>query len=125
MGNGNPLPSGEGEKLISDLSQFPGYFGFLVKFNGKYVGVANCFKNYSTFNVSPVLNIHDFFIEEEHRGKGFGLLLMGKVIDFAKQTGFCKITLEVREDNFKAQNLYKKSGFGECSQKMLFWEKKI
>lgn len=125
MGRGKPMAPGFGEKLISGLKNYPGYLGFFVKERGEFIGIANCNSQFSTFLAKPVLNIHDFFIEKEYRMKGAGLFLMGRVIDFSMEKGYCKMTLEVREDNSKAQHLYKKTGFRECVHKMMFWENKL
>lgn len=35
---------------------------------------------------------------------------------------YCKINLEVRKDNLKVMNLYRKMGFTECNSPTKFWE---
>ncbi|MHB9142771.1 MAG: GNAT family N-acetyltransferase, partial [Paludibacter sp.] len=60
-----------------------------------------------------------------YRGKGLGKALMKKLEDISIERNYCKITLEVREDNAVAQNLYRSLGYGECQPKMLFWTKKL
>ena len=54
-----------------------------------------------------------------------GIDLMEKLIELSIERGYCKITLEVREDNFQAQGLYYRLGFEECTPGMLFWTKKL
>lgn len=45
------------------------------------------------------------------RGQGLGELLMRKLMTYALSEGALKMTLEVRETNYTAQNLYEKLGF--------------
>ena len=50
---------------------------------------------------------------------------MNAILKRADDIGCAKITLEVREDNLKAQKLYKSLGFEDCQPKMFFWTKKM
>ncbi|MFW6371214.1 MAG: GNAT family N-acetyltransferase [Bacteroidota bacterium] len=79
--------------------------------------------NYSTFEGRRLINIHDFIVAPGHRGKGAGYYLLKAIEDYGRKHNFCRINLEVREDNVKARALYRKFGFGECSPPMSFWEK--
>jgi len=47
----------------------------------------------------------------EFRNKGFGSLLLEELIKLGKKQKLTKLTLEVRESNLIAQNLYKKYDF--------------
>lgn len=47
----------------------------------------------------------------EYRGKKLGEALLRKVMDFAREKGATKMTLEVRVSNHVAQSLYRKLGF--------------
>jgi ribosomal protein S18 acetylase RimI-like enzyme len=94
-------------------------------YDGTVAGVATCFENFSTFMVKPYLNIHDFFVHPDFRGKGLANRLMQELISIANERKYCKITLEVREDNLVAQGLYKSHGFEDCKPNMLFWTKKL
>ena len=50
-------------------------------------------------------------VAPEHRGRGFGEVLLLRLIDQAVERGAAWITLEVRESNAVAQRLYRKYGF--------------
>jgi ribosomal-protein-alanine N-acetyltransferase len=50
-------------------------------------------------------------VDPEHRGRGFGEVLLLRLIDEAIDRGAAWITLEVRESNAVAQRLYRKYGF--------------
>ncbi|VXB56479.1 ribosomal protein S18 alanine N-acetyltransferase [Bacillus sp. 349Y] len=46
-----------------------------------------------------------------HRGKGYGELLMRKIMEMAIESGARVMTLEARVSNVPAQSLYRKLGF--------------
>ena len=55
----------------------------------------------------------------------FASTFLEKLIELAQEREFCKVTLEVRDDNTVAQAMYKELGFADCEPKMHFWTKKI
>jgi ribosomal protein S18 acetylase RimI-like enzyme len=111
------------EALVNGLAAHPASFVLLARRGNSYVGLATCFINFSTFKVKPYLNIHDVIISKEHRGKHIGRKLIEKCIEIAIERGYCKITLEVRDDNLVAKNLYKSLDFKDCEPVMHFWTK--
>lgn len=121
MGDVQPLNKLQQLRLVDGLANHPSSLVLFELFEGEIVSVAVCFINFSTFKVKSYLNIHDFFVHPDYRNKGLGKKLMQQLIAVSKEKGFCKITLEVREDNFTAQSLYKDFGFDECQPKMYFW----
>lgn len=125
MGSEAPMPKGLDVKLIEELKKQSNYVFFLAKVDGKVAGLANCFVNFSTFKGKQLINIHDFAVNPEFRRKGVGEAMMDKVVEYARENDFCKVTLEVRYDNPKAQNLYKKKGFVECEPPMYFWQRMV
>jgi ribosomal protein S18 acetylase RimI-like enzyme len=108
--------------LIKGLKNQANYMGVLVKKENEFIALANCFVNFSTFKMRSLLNIHDFIVLSDYRGKGAGRFLMQSLKQMARKKDYCKITLEVRNDNQTAQNLYLSEGFMECSPAMYFWE---
>jgi len=50
---------------------------------------------------------------------------MERLVEISTERGYCKITLEVREDNTLAKGLYHSLGFDPCKPNMLFWTKKL
>ena len=87
--------------------------------HGKPVGIATCFTGFSTFKAAPLINIHDIAVLPEARGKGVGAALLESVKKKGRETGCCKVTLEVREDN-AARRLYERSGFEYGEPEMYF-----
>ncbi|MFB6343675.1 GNAT family N-acetyltransferase [Saccharicrinis sp. FJH62] len=125
MGSKRQLYPEQSSKVVQDLMKQSNYCGFLVKAGNEYIAMANCFINYSTFRGKQLLNIHDYIVTPEYRQKGVGSFLMDEIIFYCESQGYCRINLEVREDNFKAQGLYKKSGFKQCDPNMFFWERNL
>ncbi len=125
MGDHPPLSTQEQLRLVNDLKEHPTAEVLFVLHGNRYVGMATTFINYSTFNLKPYLYIHDVVILNESRGLGLGKELINKLIEISEQRGYCKLTLEVREDNASAKSLYSKLGFRECEPRMHFWTKKL
>ena len=125
MGGGDPIHGNQKEKLIEGLRDLPTSLVLLAKENGQIVGLCNSFISFATFTVKKFINIHDIVVLNDHRGKGIGKRLMEAVIRFAKEIECSKVTLEVREDNIIAQELYKSLGFDDCSPRMYYWTKML
>ena len=123
MGESLPYTSEERKLLTRKFKEYPKIYIFLAFYNGQIAGGTVCFQTFSTFTTGDVINIHDICVLKEFRGKGLGRDLMNAVIKKAEDTGCHKVTLEVREDNEVAQNLYSSLGFGEANPPMKFWSK--
>lgn len=125
MGGGTPLTYRQQLRLIDGLNNHPASFVLFILADQQIVGLATCFINFSTFKAKPYINIHDILIDREFRGKGLGKKLLEQIELIAKERKYCKITLEVREDNQIAQNLYTELGFKDVEPKMHFWTKEL
>ncbi|MCA9056493.1 MAG: GNAT family N-acetyltransferase [Planctomycetaceae bacterium] len=75
------------------------------------VGLAIGLRGFSTFRGRPLLNIHDLAVAASHRDQGIGTALLTQIARDAAQLGYCKLTLEVRADNPRAEQLYRRNGF--------------
>ena len=130
MGNGGPLPAGSLERLILGLRDHPTTLILLAYVDGKAVGIATCFRGFSTFYAQPLLNIHDLAVLPEFRAQGIGARLLEAVEHQARQLGCCKVTLEVQENNVRARQVYQRAGFVHAhysaeSGGSLFYQKPI
>lgn len=124
MGMGHHLSGDVQTRLADELKAFPTTLCFIARKDGEPAGVANCFYGFSTFNAAKLINIHDLAVNPKYRGQGIGEALLTAVEEKAKETGCCKVTLEVREDN-RAKNLYERFGFEYGEPRMFFMEKKV
>jgi ribosomal protein S18 acetylase RimI-like enzyme len=125
MGRGSPLELAVRQRLVADLSAHPSALVYLAELQQRVVGLAVCFLQYSTFGAFDLLNIHDFIVTGSARGHGVGRAMLRAVCEAASARGCRKVTLEVREDNSVAQNLYESEGFTDCEPRMLFWQRAL
>lgn len=130
MGNGKALSSDVRRKLIPALQQHPTTIIFLAFRDKQAVGIATCFGGFSTFAARPLINIHDFYVIPEFRGQKIGQMILAAVEQKARTTGCCKITLEVQQNNHRAQRVYEAAGFArsvyvESAGSALFLSKRL
>jgi ribosomal protein S18 acetylase RimI-like enzyme len=111
MGEEKPLPDEVKQRLIPGLREHPTTVIYLAYDGEKPIGIAMCFRGFSTFAAKPLINIHDLAVLPSYRGKGVGRQLLQAVADHARKIGGCKLTLETQEHNYTAQKLYKSVGF--------------
>jgi GNAT superfamily N-acetyltransferase len=111
MGDGKPLAESTRRDLIPALRAHPTTMVFLAWCGTEPVGLAVCFRGFSTFAARPLVNIHDFYVAPTRRGTGVGRLLLAAVEKRAGETGCCKLTLEVQENNHRARGVYGAAGF--------------
>ncbi|MHA7112441.1 N-acetyltransferase family protein [Sunxiuqinia elliptica] len=123
MGKGAPMNQNMAPKIMKGLRTYSGYLGFFAVADGEYAALANCNHDFSTFQAKPLINIHDFVVHPDFRGKGAGLFLLEGIAAFAREHGYCRINLEVRHDNVGARKLYQKAGYNDCEPRMYLWEK--
>ncbi len=111
FGDGHPLSADARANLIGGLRAHPTTLVFLAFHEGAPAGLAICFRGFSTFAAKPLINVHDFYVVPELRGHGIGRALMAAAERKARETGCCKLTLEVQENNARARRLYEACGF--------------
>jgi len=111
MGDGKPLADEVQRRLIPGLREHPTTLVVLAFSGGQAVGMAICFRGFSTFAARPLLNIHDFVVLDHCRGRGIGRRIMDEVETQARKLGCCKLTLEVQENNTRAHAVYDALGF--------------
>ena len=111
MGDGKPLSETARRDVIPGLQQHPTTLVFLAYHDSEPVGLAICFRGFSTFAARPLVNISDYFVFPEHRGAGIGRRLLAAIEQRARDLGCCRVTLEVQENNQRAQAVYAAAGF--------------
>lgn len=68
------------------------------------------------------IEIEQFEVITKERGKGIGDKLLKYLIEKYKERDIKNITLEVKEDNIVAINLYKKYGFKKVSTREKYYD---
>lgn len=114
MGDGRPLSDWSRDHLIGGLREHPTTLVFLVFRGTEPVGIATCFRGFSTFAARPLLNISDYFILPACRGQGLGRRLLEAIEHRARELGCCRLTLEVQEHNRRARAVYGAAGFAQA-----------
>ena len=87
------------------------YAEVIIGYNlGEPVGFALFFHNYSTFLGKPGIYLEDLFIDEEHRGKGFGKALLGRLARLTKERNCGRLEWAVLNWNEPSINFYRALG---------------
>lgn len=84
---------------------------FVVRNNDKIFGMINILFTISTARGGFVILMEDVVIHPDHRGQGYGAMLVDHVADFAKQKNFKRITLLTDKMSAESQEFFKKHGF--------------
>ena len=93
------------KKIISDTIKNGGQLILLIdKKSETIIGASWLTTDYRR------IYLHHFAIKTEFQGKGYSHILVKESLKFAKKRKM-QIKLEVRTNNYKAINLYKKNGF--------------
>ena len=82
----------------------------LAEEDGKAVGYALFFHNYSTFLGRPGIYLEDLFVLPEHRGKGHGKALLAAVARIATERGCWRLEWVVLDSNKPAMEFYESLG---------------
>jgi GNAT superfamily N-acetyltransferase len=114
MGDGKALSETARREVIPGLREHPTTMVFLAYRGSEPVGLAICFRGFSTFAARPLVNISDYFVLPAHRGAGIGQLLLGAIERRAREIGCCRLTLEVQENNHRAKGVYAAAGFSQA-----------
>jgi GNAT superfamily N-acetyltransferase len=115
MGNGGPLPQDVADRLVRGLKEHPTTVVLLAYQGGRAVGIATCFRGFSTFQARPLLNIHDLAVAPGHRARGVGARLLAAAEQKARALGCCRLTLEVQENNARARHVYARAGYAQMA----------
>lgn len=84
---------------------------FVLRDEGRVVGMANALISISTAEGGPVLVLEDVAIKAGHRGGGHGRRLVEHVLAWAAAEGMSRVTLLADRDNVAALAFYERIGF--------------
>jgi GNAT superfamily N-acetyltransferase len=88
----------------------PVAFCHVAEVDGKVVGIAIWFLNYSTWLGKAGLYLEDLFVNPEYRGKGLGLELMKTLAKLCVDRGYERFQWWVLDWNEPSINFYKAIG---------------
>jgi ribosomal protein S18 acetylase RimI-like enzyme len=125
MGGGKLLDEAERVLLSTALKEHPKTIVLLATDGDVRCGLLVAFENISTFTVRPMFNVHDVIVLPEYRGKGVGRKLFAELDVIAREHNCSRLTLEVRNDNIAAQNLYRSIGFTPPEPEHFYWRKTL
>jgi ribosomal protein S18 acetylase RimI-like enzyme len=125
FGDGKPLSEYSRQNLIPGLVKHGGARVYLAYEGDEAIGLAICLVGFSSFRAKPLVNIHDIAVSPSARGKGVGRQLLDVIEKDARSLGCCKVTLEVRSDNSRAKELYRRVGFKPSEPETLFWTQTV
>jgi len=86
---------------------------FVLRGANRIIGMINLLITISTAEGGFVLLLEDTIVHSDHRGQGYGTLLLNYAIDFAKEKKFSRITLLTDRPNEAQRRFYLKNGFVE------------
>lgn len=84
---------------------------FVVRNKDKIFGMVNLLFTISTARGGFVILMEDVVIHPDHRGQGYGAMLVDYVFEFAKKKQFKRITLLTDKMSAESQEFFKKQGF--------------
>jgi GNAT superfamily N-acetyltransferase len=84
---------------------------FVVRTDDRILGMVNLLFTISTARGGFVILMEDVVIHPDHRGQGYGAMLLDYVLDFAKRKNFKRITLLTDRISEESQEFFKKQGF--------------
>jgi len=74
------------------------------------IGFALFYRSYSTWLGQPLLFLEDFFVDENYRGRGAGILLIKQLAQIARERAYRRIEWRVLDWNEPAQRFYRSLG---------------
>jgi ribosomal-protein-alanine N-acetyltransferase len=102
--------------LIHDFNQNPFSNYFKLTLDNKIVGYFGC---WTAFEDCQIITVG---VDTAYQGKGMGKDIVKSIIQFARESGCEKVTLEVRVTNQKAIQLYQGFGFIKLSLRKRYYE---
>jgi GNAT superfamily N-acetyltransferase len=88
----------------------PAIHAFIADRNGKPVGLAIVFLNFSTWRGSPGVYVQDIFVSASARGTGLGKRLLQAVAAWGQERGADHLRLSVEPGNATARAFYANAG---------------
>jgi GNAT superfamily N-acetyltransferase len=99
------------ERLRESLFGSPRFAEVIIgEEDGRAVGFALFFHNYSTFLAQPGIYLEDLFVKPEARGRGYGKALLARLAQLAVERGCGRVEWAVLDWNAPSIAFYKALG---------------
>ena len=106
------------EQMVATLEQIenslfsekPTAFCHVAEVEGKIVGMALWFLNYSTWLGKPGIYLEDLYVKPEYRGRGYGLAMLKHLAALCVERGYGRFQWWVLDWNTPAIEFYKSQG---------------
>lgn len=82
----------------------------VAKEDDKGIGFTQLYPGYSSVSMKPLYTLNDLFVDQLHRGKGIGSLLLDAAENMGQKLGWKGMVLETAIDN-PAQHLYERKSW--------------
>jgi GNAT superfamily N-acetyltransferase len=92
------------------FGEVPKVFAHVVDVDGKVVGIAIWFLNYSTWLGKHGIYLEDLYVQPEFRGEGFGLALLKELARICVERGYPRFQWWVLDWNSPAIEFYSSHG---------------
>ena len=86
---------------------------FVLRSHGRIIGMINLLFTISTAEGGFVILLEDLVVHRDHRGCGYGSMLLEYAFRFAEEKKFLRITLLTDEPDERVKRFYLRHGFVE------------
>ena len=105
----------EADLLREGFGASPRYEALLAEEDGRALGFALYFHNFSTFEGRSGLHLEDVFVRDEARGRGIGRKLMARLAVIAAERNCARLDLSVLHWN-PARRFYDRLGMKQMAE---------
>jgi GNAT superfamily N-acetyltransferase len=105
----------EADLLREGFGPSPRYEALLAEEDGRALGFALYFHNFSTFEGRSGLHLEDIFVRDEARGRGIGRKLMARLAGIAAERNCARLDLSVLHWN-PARRFYDRLGMKQMAE---------
>jgi GNAT superfamily N-acetyltransferase len=88
----------------------PALFGHVAEDEGRVVGVALWFLNFSTWRGTHGIYLEDLYVQPGHRGRGLGRELLRTLAEVCVERGYSRLEWSVLDWNTPSIEFYKAAG---------------